>query len=323
MRNYFSTDGEAIILKQAFNAEIQTLFEEQLIDYVKGGASTTGIHNALDRTTCFRDVRLACTKASERNLNVENVSIQMQLKDAIKNLERMHSIDISSIYTKKIIYGCEIITHAMQCGAITKEKLAHGFRVCGQHVPFSEYNPTKSSISFECIMSQCYKTVSMEDLNTMAQHIPYFVDILQKNGEIKECEFDAKNIPRLPDCDYDVRNELVLWRQRAVVITNVETVRRFVNYEKLRISRLDSQLQRSLSIIAKYDRAQEREITKVTQKTNQMMMTPENREKAKQDKLSKSLANKQAKEQKRLDSIAAYDAAKLYVLTTTIPIAEV
>ena len=115
----------------------------------------------------------------------------------------------------------------------------------------------------------------------------------------------------------------MLWRQRAVVITNVETVRRFVDYEKLRISRLDSQLQKSLSIIAKYDRAQEREITKVTQKTNQMMMTRENREKAKQDKLSKALANKQAKEQKRLDSIAAYDAAKLYVLTTTIPIAEV
>ena len=56
----------------------------------------------------------------------------------------------------------------------------------------------------------------------------------------------------------------MLWQQRAVVITNVETVRRFVDYEKLRISRLDSQLQKSLSIIAKYDRAQEREITKVT-----------------------------------------------------------
>ena len=163
----------------------------------------------------------------------------------------------------------------------------------------------------------------MDDLNTMIQHIPYFVDILRRNGEIKECEFDAKNILRLPDCDYDVRDELVLWRQRAVVITNVDTVRRFVDYEKLRLSRLDNQLQKSLSIIAKYERAQEREITKLTQKANQMIMTPENREKAKQDKLAKALANKQAKEQKRLDSIAAYDAAKLYVLNATIPIAEV
>lgn len=50
-RNFFSTDGEAIILKQAFNSEIQQGFANNLIDYVKGGASTTGIHNAMDRTT--------------------------------------------------------------------------------------------------------------------------------------------------------------------------------------------------------------------------------------------------------------------------------
>lgn len=66
MRNYFSTDGEAIILKQAFHTNIQLLFKMALIDYVKGGASTTGIHNALDRTTCFRDVRSACTAASKQ-----------------------------------------------------------------------------------------------------------------------------------------------------------------------------------------------------------------------------------------------------------------
>jgi hypothetical protein len=158
----------------------------------------------------------------------------------MREIEFIHSIIITGNYKHKIIYGCEVITHAMQNGAITKKRLANGFKVCGQHVPYKDDTDVRrSTISFDAIMAQSYNTISNEDLDNMRNSVPYFLNILRTCGEIKEIEYDSKNIPKLPDCDCDIRDGLVLWRQRAVVITNDETVLRFVNYETMRLLKLD------------------------------------------------------------------------------------
>jgi hypothetical protein len=53
--------------------------------------------------------------------------------------------------------------------------------------------------------------------------------ILRTTGQIKEEQNDARNITKLstePPIDYDKLDELVLWRQRTVFISNDVTVQR-------------------------------------------------------------------------------------------------
>ena len=143
-----------------------------------------------------------------------------------------------------------------------------------------------------------YNTISNEDLDNMRNCVPYFLNILRTQGEIKEIEHDSKNIPKLPDCDYDIRDGLVLWRQRAVVITNDETVLRFVNYETMRLLKLDKPLQKSLSVVEKHNKQEQRKVNKVISQTQRLMFTEEEKAKQKADKELQKQINLLAKQSK-------------------------
>jgi hypothetical protein len=310
MRNFFSTDGEAIILKQAFSPEIQQDFASNLIDYVKGGASTTGIHNALDRTTCFRDVRREVTKLSTDFCSDKESPMAKQINKCMQDIEDLYKIKLSSMYKNKIIFGCDVITFAIQNGAISKKKLANGFRICGQHVAMNQNaseDEHQTTISFEKIMAQCYQHISRDDMNLMKQETPHFLTILRTTGQITEKDFDHKNIPKLCEEDYDIRDEFVLWRQRAVLITNVETVARFINYEHLRQQATDKEVIKAKLTVAKFTKQQATKARQEAKRVQRINMTDE--EKAAQREIN---ANKRAEKAraKQIDELKLREDAE-------------
>jgi hypothetical protein len=232
----------------------------------------------------------------------------------MQEIETSYKIVIGSVYKKKIVYACEIITYAMQNGAITKAKLQNGFSICGQHVADVDItNSSNSTISFDIIMSQCYTELSQQERDLMKENVPYFLNLLRQFGEITEEEYDSKNIPRLCNSDFDVRNELVLWRQRAVIITNQETVRRYKEYAlQVKLKNADPELKKSLSIIEKNNKKEKLQRDKAVNAIWRLEMTEEEKahakELSKQQKLAKQIArvNKEIAEQKQLEDARMY-----------------
>ena len=57
MRNLWSMDGEAIILKEVYSPEVLCDLKEALIDVAKIAKSDTGNHQASDRAPTFGDCK--------------------------------------------------------------------------------------------------------------------------------------------------------------------------------------------------------------------------------------------------------------------------
>ena len=57
MRNFFSTDGEDVIIARAYESDVRQWLDQANTDYGRVGAGTTGIHNACDRQQTFESVK--------------------------------------------------------------------------------------------------------------------------------------------------------------------------------------------------------------------------------------------------------------------------
>lgn len=280
MRAFFSTDGEPIILYQSCSDEIQAEFKSQCIDYVKGGASTTSIHNALDRTVVFRDMRKGIKKVSETGIPNIHTTLEQNIDDTLNRFEREIIVGgIGTEYKKAIKFGLTIIIHCMQDEYCTPCKLIHGFVCCGQHVfperdiVYSE-NGTPSTISFDKIMRQCESELTQDELANMKRHAPELIQILLDKGEITEKEYDDRNIPQLPEEDFEIRNDLVLCRQRCVIITHDETVARYKEYAQRKADLGDPNIRKAIAVAKKAEKRKRAEADKETAKERIQAMAP-------------------------------------------------
>lgn len=153
LRMVFSTDGEAIIMKEAFSPEVLAGFKAALIDYLKGGPSVSSHHQACDVGPMFRDVKCgvkyhtqACTDTTDRFL-------RRNLKDLFAQFTvEFPSIVLPDGFQSRLISACEIIVYVMKSKYFTCTKVQTGFEECGQHVRNSKVG--ESTVSYDRIMSR-------------------------------------------------------------------------------------------------------------------------------------------------------------------------
>ena len=299
MRSIVTSDGEPIILYQSFTDEVQEAFRGNNIDYIKGGASTTSIHNALDRTVVFRDMKKGIQKVSKQGLPQIHTLLKQRLEEVSHRFEREQHVSIGSEYKKSIHYGLVLIVHCLQNGYCTPQKLIHGFTCSGQHI-----HPTignQSTIDFDKIMRQCSRPLTDDELTNMQFHAKDLIQILISTGEIKDEEYDVRGIAKLPDDVFEIRDEYVLPRQRCVIITNDDTVERYKEYRQ----RQDPDFKRCAAFLAADKKAKERQAIKEMEKQRKLNMTYEEKQQEKAEK-SRIASEKKAQDIAKTD---AYEEA--------------
>ena len=89
IRNFFSTDGEAIILKNAYKNDVLKAFDDANVDYGRVGAGSTGIHNACDRILIFRDTKAAIRIAESKRVDYSNHLLERYLRNAMNNFKSL------------------------------------------------------------------------------------------------------------------------------------------------------------------------------------------------------------------------------------------
>lgn len=246
-RSFFSTDGEAIIMKNAYKDDVRQAFDICKIDYGRVGAATTAIHNACDRAHTFRDTKITVRKLLKDDRPNRNTALKIYLQLAFDTMKKKFpSTLISAQYVKLNISGLMVLVDAYQ-STMTPQKIRWGFSVCGQDCP-----PDKngSTIDFVKMMHQSYSDISQQQLTLMYDMGPHFATMMQLEGRIThESLLEAGILPGTTTID---RNSLTWVRHWSEIVSHEQTVQRYRaelesrDPERLREAREQAAAQRSI-----------------------------------------------------------------------------
>jgi hypothetical protein len=230
-RTNLSSDGEDIILRNAFDPEIRELFRSLDIDYTRVGAGTTRIHNACDRAGTFKHVHRKNKETIRKNTDISNPDLEEKLEITFKNLKlKFPSISIGSGHIKNIISGLLRLTYVYQV-VHNRVQAIQAFRVSGQHC--APHPVTGSTVDFEKMMYQCYSTISKSQMDLMYNLAPMFVrDYVLKVGHVPHEILGQYGIQT--GATTINRDDLCGMRHSSEIITHDETLNRYKEFHRIR-----------------------------------------------------------------------------------------
>ena len=231
-RNFFSTDGEDIIISNGYSDIIRDAMRSHLIDWGRVGASMTAIANSCDRAHTFRDTKRQSRIIRRNQIDISNEVLQRSMREAFAGLKAAYpSINVTSGFIANIIEGTEVLVHAYK-HAMTPAEIRRSFKCCGQHC---EPIPDKGNITvdFTNLMAQCYTNFTSEEMTHMeAQTIPLALKI-QSHGTVTWKDMDEAGIPKhVNSID---RTNLTHIRHWSEIINHPDVVARY-DEEQLRKS---------------------------------------------------------------------------------------
>ena len=221
-RNFFSTDGEDIIISNAYDQDLASRFTNARIDYGRVGASTSGIHQAGDRQYTFKATKKEVKRIRHNNIDVSNHTLASNIHNAFSNLRSRYS-SLSLTADKIDNYVDAILTLVQAWGVFTPSMARMGFQCCGQDCDPAEND--NMSVSFEMIMKQCYTDIPLHDLEHMKASAPALCEIVKLRGTVTYDEFLAHGIKPGPT-SID-RTKLSHVRHWSEIVNHKETIKRF------------------------------------------------------------------------------------------------
>lgn len=143
---------------------------------------------------------------------------------------------MTSRYKNLIIQGVMRLIDVLRNRSVTSDKMRLGFSLCGQHVE-NVAEPSAPTVSYERIMRQIRKDSEGDEYlqNILEQYtakFPQVVEIAKAHGHVTNQCLDDLGLPRLPDSAD--RDDSVLCRQDAQIITHDDSIRRIQEYYKKR-----------------------------------------------------------------------------------------
>jgi hypothetical protein len=200
-------DGESEQVEMIDDEEIRESLRKENIMLGKSPASCSAILQPSDVSGFFKG-----TKAKLRYLTGEtykNQALHELLKKAIE--PRTHS----AANKLKLIMAMEKVAFVVQelsGGAIVK----NGYQTMGMY-----------AFHFERLMSQCTTIITPEQMNIMKEKLNHFVGIFTEKGKLEDVEMDTEGIMNLNEELYGVatKDDYVIYRQRAILLTNAEIIR--------------------------------------------------------------------------------------------------
>jgi hypothetical protein len=282
MRIWFSIDGEAQILTEAFGPEVMEAFKNAKTDGGKGPPGATGGHQASDKAPVFRDVKGANLKLQKAGKHTFCATLEKNIVKAFNGFIARYppsSVPFPAAKRTKIAHGCQRIVYVLKNGVASPEKVARGFSCCGQQRVEAVEEPLHwdGSVDYDRIMQQCYADFSAESLQLMRDKVPEMVAKLREDGMVLDAFMDSLGIPVAKD--HVNRDGKVVWQQHAKLITHEDSIASFVDYLRLRFEAKDPIFQAARRVLAEAQKrvaAAEKERLKrveaIQMKSNQQLM---------------------------------------------------
>lgn len=286
LRTFFNSDGEAIILHQALDAEVLQAFADVGVDYMKGGPSTTSQHQPLDVSTVFRDAKAYLKKDLNRRVIVVNQTLSDALDAFFEDLRNHFSVPstssspcepivVNSGYKSLLCQGIIRVCRILSNKAVTSDKIAQGFAICGHHV---EATPEHAgTVSYDRIMRQIIRDCEddhdqQEVLESLKTHFNECVEYAQQHGHLSNEFLDQQGLCQ-QDPQYLNRENLTLCRQDAQIITHVDSIKRIQDYKKKRSPEYlasEAEKQRAKAVLQQAGKERAKEAKKLADKEEEI-----------------------------------------------------
>jgi hypothetical protein len=318
MRSFLATDGEAVILKEGLEKTVVNSFNVNLIDYAKGPPSATSIHQPADRCPVFKKIKSDLKKLAASGRVLSNVLLKENMTAAFAEFpEKFPLVNVTADLERKYTDGCIKIIHCFRNGALINDKITCGFTLTGQHreMPDDLVLPTNEvlnglahgTVDIDKVLSLCFTEIPLEEQQIMKRKLPVMVEEIKRKGVLCDSFLNEHNIYKLPD--HIVRDDFVLWRQNAQLLTLEETVRNYNNYLHQRFLATDPEERRKRKAFAdaekhsrlfEGDKMMKEDIrSKALRKKETPIPTAEEKKQKKEIQQQKTEEKKQKKEQKR------------------------
>jgi transposase len=225
MNIILSTDGEAIVMSQAFDAAIMQEFNALLVDYLKNAPSASSALQPCDRSPVFRDVKTGLRKVTGDDVKTTNRTLSLNIQEAMEQLQQRFSDVKLASRKQKIIHACEKFIYVLQYGYCNPHKLTTGFVVIGM-----ETHIEGSSVDYEKIMRACltYKDLSEEDKQNLRDHKAEVIAQFRHEGRVTTEFLDSIGV--IGTDNSENRDDRVLWQQDCLVVSHKDTVARWNAY---------------------------------------------------------------------------------------------
>lgn len=233
---FLSSDGEAIILQEAFSEELIGEYNSLGIDQVKHGPTMTADHQSSDVADTFRDVKMGNKMASKKRKDSSNPTLNKNLLKYFAEFKISFPSSEPSAYLKaKIIQAISQLVFVFKDKYFTADKIREGFVRCGQHIKAADPEKGESTVDYDKIMSRTRAVCSDAEMATMKDNLPAVVAEMRRAGRVTNDFLDGLGIPI--DHTASSRDELVLCRQDAQLITHTETIQRYQDYQAEKLHR--------------------------------------------------------------------------------------
>jgi hypothetical protein len=309
----FFHDGEAVQLKGMFNPEMIEKFRVENVHALKIAASTSQFGNPLDQ-----DPFLAA-KGINKSFKRNSLPEQSWLEDQISVTISAHFTrfpasggNVWSAQKKKAHIIGLIRVQAVVRRALTEDTIRKSFATLGIY-PYSH----------DIIMKNFQKFVKFEELltsdelNRHRELVPKLSSHFRRNGEIFDDVFREYGIGK----DEDIKDQLVLWRRRCVLLTALDVIQREDERTKRKAEEAVEKEQRKKSRAQAQATAQaakaQRAIDAETRKAQKAEARLKKADEAAAKKAEKARASAALKEQKAKDA-AARKLARAQALGKTI-----
>lgn len=257
LKMFFSTDGEAIILREVFDEAVLKGFDDALVDYMKNGASLTSHQQPLDVSSVFKSVKTGVKKATQDQSVSPSVCLRQGMETVFRKLAaQFPSATMTSDRQLQLVEALEALTSVLQDKHLDSRKMQDGFVKCGHHVLDPERNGG-CTVSLDTVLRSVsqFKDISEEDIALFLSKADLVCNEFLTKGRVSSAFLDEIGIPS--DGDTIIRDEFVIWRDDAQLITHPHVVGRFRNYELWKCPQQSQELQMVKSMcdtVAQYNK---------------------------------------------------------------------
>jgi hypothetical protein len=167
-------------------------FDSNGIGYARVGAGTTGIHNACDRASTFRETKRRVRKIRTNQIDVRNELLRKSLVAVFGDVKTKYpNLRMSSSAVENIIQAMEALVNAYQ-HVMIPTVLRHSFECSGQHCP-----PDKDGVTIDAtkMVYQCYTDIPADAMQLMMDKLPELAEHVLEEGKPSWARMDASGIP--------------------------------------------------------------------------------------------------------------------------------
>lgn len=313
MRHFLSMDGEAIILKETFDDEVQNAFKDNRIDVGKITKSDTGNHQASDRSPVFRDCKSGLEHLCKKGENISDKELERNLRQVIGEFQDRYGKCVTSQNANKIIKTCQKVYWVM-CNRITPQKVVEGYTRCGQHVVVESEEigdeAATTNISYDRIMNQSFCDINANTRQMMQDVAPVLIERFRTKGQISDKAMDKCGIPRMVGDEGIEHSTEVYWKGLARLITSAETVQRYKNYAREEKNKKDpiqieekKRLKKALATLKKNEAAEAKKNQKIEKQKAQQQEKLRRASLTKPERKAEDDAKKAEKERKHIEEL--------------------